>query len=63
MLNAQIGLQHIRPLGGKWSMMIMGTVGVYTDLENVDKNDILGQGGVVFIKQFNPNLAFGFGRE
>ena len=61
MLNAQIGLQHIRPLGGKWSMMIMGTVGVYTDLENVDKNDILGQGGVVFIKQFNPNLAFGFG--
>ena len=22
----------------------MGTVGVYTDLENVDKNDILGQG-------------------
>ena len=40
-----------------------GTVGVYTDLENVDKNDILGQGGVVFIKQFNPNLAFGFGPE
>lgn len=62
MLNAQVGLQHIRPLGqGKWSLMIMGTVGVYTDLEHVDKDDILGQGGVVFIKRFNPNLAFGVG--
>ena len=39
----------------------MGTVGVYTDLENINKDDILGQGAVVFIKQFNPNLAFGFG--
>ncbi|WP_407481607.1 DUF6268 family outer membrane beta-barrel protein [Elizabethkingia meningoseptica] len=62
MLNAQVGLQHIRPLGsGKWSIMLMGTVGVYTDLENINKDDILGQGAVVFIRQFNPNLAFGFG--
>lgn len=62
MLNAQVGLQHIRPLGqGKWSLMIMGTVGVYTDMENIDKDDILAQSGVLFIKRFNPNLAFGFG--
>lgn len=62
MLNAQVGLQYIRPLGqGKWSLMIMGTVGVYTDMENIDKDDILAQGGVLFIKRFNPNLAFGFG--
>lgn len=61
MLNAQVGLQHLRPLGGKWSMMMMASVGVYTDLENVDFDDVLGQGGVLFIKNFNPNLALGLG--
>lgn len=61
MLNAQVGLQHLRPLGGKWSMMMTASVGVYTDLENVDFDDVLGQGGVLFIKNFNPNLALGLG--
>ncbi len=62
MLNAQLGLQHIRPLGsGKWSLMLMGSLGLYTDLENIDKDDILFQGGVVFIKRLSPNLAFGIG--
>ncbi|WP_316930834.1 DUF6268 family outer membrane beta-barrel protein [Chryseobacterium piperi] len=61
MLNAQVGLQHLRPLGGKWSMMITASAGVYTDLENVDFDDVLGQGGVLFIKKFNPHLALGFG--
>lgn len=61
MLNAQIGLQHLRPLRGKWSMMVTASAGVYTDLENVNFDDVLGQGGVLFIKSFNPNLAFGAG--
>lgn len=61
MLNAQVGLQHIRPLGGKWSMMITASAGVYTDLENVDFDDVLGQGGVLFIRNFSPNLALGAG--
>ncbi|AZA78685.1 hypothetical protein EG347_14805 [Chryseobacterium sp. G0186] len=61
MLNAQVGLQHIRPLGKKWSMMMMASVGVYTDLERISFDDVLGQGGVVFIRHFNPNLALGAG--
>lgn len=62
MLNAQVGLQHLRPLGkGKWSLMLVGTIGLYTDLEQVDAHAILGQGAVVFIKRFNPNISFGFG--
>lgn len=61
MLNAQIGLQHLRPLGGKWSMMITASAGVYTDLENVNFDDVLGQGGILFIKNFSPNLALGAG--
>jgi len=61
MLNAQTGIQHIRPLGKKWSMMMTASVGIYTDLEQISSDDILGQGGVLFIRHFNPNLALGAG--
>lgn len=61
MLNAQVGLLHIRPLGGKWSMMITASAGVYTDLKNVNFDDVLGQGGILFVKNFSPNLALGAG--
>ncbi|SFN67881.1 hypothetical protein SAMN05421594_3801 [Chryseobacterium oleae] len=61
MLNAQVGIQHMRPLGKKWSMMMTAAVGVYTDLEQVSSDDILGQGGILFIRHFNPNLALGAG--
>lgn len=61
MLNAQVGIQHMRPLGKKWSMMMTASVGVYTDLEKIDFNDVLGQGGILFIRHFNPNLALGGG--
>lgn len=61
MLNAQVGIQHTRPIGKKWSMMMTAAVGVYTDLEQVSSDDILGQGGILFIRHFNPNLALGAG--
>ncbi|MDR6544697.1 hypothetical protein J2810_000737 [Chryseobacterium rhizosphaerae] len=61
MLNAQIGIQHMRPLGKKWSMMMTATVGVYTDMEEINFDDVLGQGGILFIRHFNPNLALGGG--
>ncbi|WP_316635626.1 DUF6268 family outer membrane beta-barrel protein [uncultured Flavobacterium sp.] len=61
LLNAQIGVKHLRSLSPSWSMLIMASVGVYTDMAEINKDDVLIQGGVLFIKQFNPNLAFGFG--
>ncbi|MFS4471946.1 DUF6268 family outer membrane beta-barrel protein [Chryseobacterium sp. T20] len=61
MLNAQIGIQHMRPLGKKWSMMMMASVGVYTDLEKIDFDDVLGQGGLLFIRHFNSNISLGGG--
>ncbi|WP_126653027.1 DUF6268 family outer membrane beta-barrel protein [Chryseobacterium aureum] len=61
MLNAQFGIQHLRPLGKKWSMMMTASVGVYTDLEKIDFDDVLGQGGILFIRHFNPNLSLGAG--
>lgn len=60
-LNAQIGVKHLRSISKSWSMLIMASVGVYTDLEQINKDDVLIQGGVLFIKQFNPNLALGVG--
>ncbi|MCV9930988.1 DUF6268 family outer membrane beta-barrel protein [Flavobacterium sp. LS1R47] len=60
-LNAQIGVKHLRSISKSWSLLIMASVGVYTDMEQINKDDVLIQGGVLFIKQFNPNLAFGMG--
>lgn len=61
LLNASVGLMHIRPLGKSWNMMFMASAGVYTDLRGISRQDILLMGGVIFIKQFNPNLALGVG--
>jgi len=61
LLNAQIGLLHSRPISQTWSIMAMASVGVYTDMEKITSDDILAQGGVLFIKHFNPRIALGFG--
>jgi hypothetical protein len=42
-------------------MMMMGSVGLYTDMEHINFDDVLGQGGILFIRHFNPNLALGVG--
>ncbi|MGY0035534.1 DUF6268 family outer membrane beta-barrel protein [Pedobacter sp. NJ-S-72] len=61
LLNAQVGLVHMRPISRTWSIMAMASVGVYTDLEEITYDDVLLQGGVLFIKNFNPRMALGFG--
>lgn len=61
LLNAQIGVKHLRSISPSWSLLIMASVGVYTDMVEINKDDVLIQGGVLFIKQFNPNLALGLG--
>ncbi|MFH6995785.1 DUF6268 family outer membrane beta-barrel protein [Flavobacterium sp. FlaQc-48] len=61
LLNAQIGVKHLRSISSSWSLLVMASVGVYTDMVEINKDDVLIQGGVLFIKQFNPNLALGLG--
>ena len=60
-LNAQVGVKHLRSISSSWSLLVMASVGVYTDMVEINKDDVLIQGGVLFIKQFNPNLALGVG--
>lgn len=61
MLNAEMGLQYLTSLRRNWSLLTFASVGIYSDLVKVNGKDVLGQGGVLFIKKFRPNLAFGFG--
>lgn len=61
LLNTQIGIKHLRSISSSWSLLVMASVGVYTDMVEINKDDVLIQGGVIFIKQFNPNLALGAG--
>jgi hypothetical protein len=61
MLNASVGLLHMRPIGKTWSIMAMASIGLYTDMEEITSKDFLAQGGVIFIKHFNPRLALGVG--
>lgn len=61
MLNVQIGLKHTIPLGRNWSVFAMATAGIYSDLTRIDGNDVLFQGGALFVKQFNTHLTAGLG--
>lgn len=61
LVNSQVGIKHFRSISESWSIMAMASVGVYTDMVKVDKEAILAQGGVFFIKHFNPRLALGVG--
>ncbi|EKB06887.1 hypothetical protein HMPREF9711_00197 [Myroides odoratimimus CCUG 3837] len=61
LLNASVGVKHFRSISDSWSLLLMGSVGVYTDMENVNKDAILGQGAVFFIKHFRPNFSLGGG--
>jgi len=61
-LNAQIGLMHMRPLTEKWSMIATLGAGIYSsDLDKISGKSILGQGGVLFIRHAKPNFDWGVG--
>lgn len=61
-LNAQIGLMHLRPINDKWSMLATLGAGIYTsDLDKISGKSILGQGGVLFIRHAKPTLDWGVG--
>ncbi|WP_165021896.1 DUF6268 family outer membrane beta-barrel protein [Dysgonomonas sp. ZJ279] len=63
-LNAQIGLMHMRPISEKWSMLASIGVGVFTDdtkISNIRFKHVMGHGGVIFIRHLKPTLDIGGG--
>lgn len=61
LLGAQLALQHYRNINKRWGMVGILSVGLFTDMEKIDQNDIFINGGVLFIKQVNPRFSYGLG--
>lgn len=63
-MNAELGVFHMRPLNEKWSLMASVGVGVYsptTDLSQIRAKHVLGSVSAVFIHRFNENFELGGG--
>lgn len=63
-MNLQLGIYHIRPLNDNWSMRASLGIGIFTpsvDFSKISFKNVLGSGGIVFIRHLNPNLDLGGG--
>ena len=61
LLNAELGVIHVRPLNEKWTLLASLGGGVYTDLSEFSGNSILAQAGTLFIRHIRPNMDLGVG--
>lgn len=61
LLGTEVGLQHYRSLNKRWTMLVLLSAGIYTDMEKIDQNDLFVNGGVVFIRKHNAKLSYGIG--
>src|SRR5690606_17880966 len=55
---------HLRPLNDRWSMRASLGMGVFaptTDFSKISFKNVLGSGGLVFIRHLKPNLDIGGG--
>lgn len=60
-VNLQLNLTNIRPISKKWLLLTTIGGGVYATSADIRLENILGQGGAIFIRQFRPNLSLGAG--
>lgn len=55
------GLSYYSTMNQKWAYTLFLNSALNSDFSAVDYNDIFLTGGVIFIRQFSPNLRLGFG--
>ena len=63
-MNIGFSISHLRPLSGKWSILIAAGAGIYmpnTRFSQINYKNILGNMGVIFIHHFKSNLELGGG--
>jgi len=63
-INAQIGVYHLRPLNERWSLrgsIGMGIFAPSSDLSKLSFKNVLASGSAVFIRHLKPNLSIGGG--
>ncbi|WP_143305732.1 DUF6268 family outer membrane beta-barrel protein [Chitinophaga vietnamensis] len=62
LLDAQVTLLHYRSLRNpKWGLAGIVSVGLFTDMKQVDQQDIFVTGGLLFIKQHSRRFSYGLG--
>lgn len=61
LLNADLGITYIRPLGKNWSLTASLTGGIHTGLSEFNIESIIIQGGTLFMWHILPNLNLGLG--
>ncbi len=63
-VNLGVSLNHMRPIAPRWSMLATVGAGVYTpssNLSQLNRKNILGMAGAVFIYHLRSNLDLGGG--
>lgn len=61
-INTQISIIHLRPIGTRWSMLAIAGVGLYSDnSSSISLKNIMAQGGIIFIRHFKSNIDAGAG--
>lgn len=60
-INAGVNITHIRPLSKKWSLIATIGAGIYSNPAEINLNNILANGGCLFIYRFNRNFSLGAG--
>ncbi|MGH2623050.1 MAG: DUF6268 family outer membrane beta-barrel protein [Sphingobacterium sp.] len=63
-MNAQIGVYHLRPLNDRWSLRASVGMGIFaptTDFSKLSFKNVLASGSAVFIRHLKPNLSIGGG--
>lgn len=60
LLEIDAGIQHFRSLKNNWGLYSAVSVGLYTDMEKINGNDVFINGVAMFIKR-KPKYAYGFG--
>jgi len=61
LVTLDFGIQYLRSLKNRWSLLSMISVGVYSDMDKVNGKDFFVNAGAAFIKTYNPQLSIGFG--
>ena len=60
-LNASLNIAHIRPLSKKWSLIASVGGGVYSEPNEISRESLLVNGGVIFIYKVSNKLDVGIG--
>jgi hypothetical protein len=56
-----LNLKVLQSLNSNWFLYTTGTLGIFSDLENVNNDHLLLEGGIVPVYWVNPELAIGIG--